>query len=201
MDRDPYLGDLLAVDQSLSCPGIAVFRTGRLIASTSLPQSPQTTVPIAFRTVAVATRVFSWAQEYLDNLRTLVIEWPQIYVAIKSKGNPNDLLSVAGVGAALAGMLSHATLRNGAGRCLHVLSPTPAEWAGQLPKSTNSKLASQSPRARRILSRLDVDERSVATLKHDALDAIGLGLYTLGRLSPQRILPGATCVSPTPLRR
>lgn len=201
MDRDPSLGDLLAVDQSLSCPGIAVFRTGRLIASTSLPQERETSVPIAFRTVAVATRVCSWALEYATNLRTLAIEWPQIYAAVKSKGNPNDLLGVAGVGAAIAGMLSHATLKNGSGLCLRVVSPTPAEWAGQLPKSTSAKLVSQSPRAKRILSRLDSEERSVATLKHDALDAIGIGLYTLGRLHAHRVFPGATCGSPSILRR
>ncbi len=190
--RDPSLGDLVAVDQSLTCPGIAIFHNGRLRASTSLPQHTETSTPIAARALIVASHVCTWVREHTVVPRTLVIEWPQIYTAVKSKGDPNDLLSIAGVGAAIAGMLTHAVYQLEQ-RCLQVLSPRPSEWAGQLPKSTKAKLASQSPRARRVLSKLDDLERQVATLKHDALDAIGIGLYVLGRLDPYRVLPGATC--------
>lgn len=193
MSRDPSLGDLVAIDQSLTCPGVAVFRQGQLIASTSLPQHAQTTLPIAQRTLNVAAAVCAWLSERTAKPRTLAVEWPQVYTAVKSKGDPNDLLAVAAVGTAIAGMLSYATYLDGGGWCLQVLSPKPSEWAGQLPKSTNTKRASQSPRARRVLSRLGDSERQVATLKHDALDAIGIGLYVLGRLEPMRVFPGATC--------
>jgi len=189
--RDPRLGELIAVDQSLRGPGVAVFHQGILTASCTLPQKSDPNTPIAQRTYNVAASIVTWLYDKTERPTTLAIEWPQIYRASKSKGDPNDMLAVAGVGAALAGLLSAVCYQNGNGWCLQIRSPLPAEWAGQLPKCTNPKLASESPRARRILSRLSEREREVATLKHDALDAIGIGLFILGRLDPVRVFPGA----------
>ena len=68
---------------------------------------------------------------------------------------------------------------------------TPGEWTRGIPKKTTGS-AKTGPRALRILSRLSDAERAVVPDSHDALDAVGLGLYRLGRFERRRVLPGAT---------
>ena len=111
----------------------------------------------------------------------LVIEWPQVYRAGKSKGDPADLLPLVGVGMCLAGLLHPGAIK----------SPTPAEWIGQLPKSTTGDPWA-SARGQRIGSRLSDVERGRVVPSHDAVDAVGIGLYCLGRLERRRVFPGAT---------
>lgn len=115
-----------------------------------------------------------------EGLTQLVYEWPQVYRATRSKGDPNDLLGLVGVGAALSGMLG-----------VPAQTFTPAQWIGGLPKSTTGDPLA-SPRGARVWSRLDADERAAVEVSHDAIDAVGLGLHALGRLERVRVFPGAT---------
>ena len=82
-----------------------------------------------------------------------------------------------------------------------ILTPTPAEWIGQLSKvcpacrgkakkkcSECRGSAWETPRGRRIRSRLTPAELALVPDQNDAIDAVGLGLYALGRLTPQRSL-------------
>lgn len=102
----------------------------------------------------------------------IVIEKPQVYRATRSKGDPNDLIDLA----ILVGR--YVERCNG-----DVTLVTPAEWKGQVPKHIH---------ARRILDALTDGERRVATVesaklskssRHNMIDAIGLGLWKLGRLT------------------
>lgn len=177
---------LLAVDCSLVTPGAALFVDGvlRRAARVRIKGAPEDR---ADRCRYVAQDIRAWAraiQHHIapqHDMSELVLEWPQIYRASKSKGDPNDLIGIAGVAAALAALLPSARVR----------SPTPAEWIGQVPKSTSGDPWS-SPRGGRIAARLSMAEISVVEPSHDAIDAVGLGLWALGRLDRKRVFPGAT---------
>jgi hypothetical protein len=95
----------------------------------------------------------------------LVIEIPRIYPVARQKGDQNDLIEVAFA----------------AGKCSAFFQEVkrlyPRDWKGTMPKEKMTA---------RIESRLTPTEfAQVLTrgaLRHNALDAVGIGLYTLGRL-------------------
>jgi hypothetical protein len=188
--KPPERSGLIAVDNSLNSPGIAVFDDGLLVASCALKSDPEyAELNIAERILRVASDVVEWAIQHTDEPHYLVYEWPQVYTAAKSKGDPNALLGVAAVGSAVSAILAMGALKHNI--VVDAIAYKPAQWIGQLPKATTGR-ALNSPRAKRILSRLDDLERGFVSAKHDAIDAIGLGLFRLGRLQPERVFPGAT---------
>lgn len=183
--------DLLALDPSVRSPGAAIFRDDVLIFAGKVTIKGTTGLWIheGARWQYVIERIVDWAKEhdciYPD---MIVYERPQIYTASKSKGDPNDLIALAAIG---AGVVAHyqaviwerypqSTKR------INVSTPTPAQWAGQIPKATKGS-AKDSPRAQRIMSRLSPIELARVPNQHDALDAIGLGLHALGRLGIRRV--------------
>lgn len=177
------MSELLAIDPGLRNPAGAIFRDDVLVAASRIKVSrDHHALPVGERCRQVAELVTRW---YLDQaagpplLSLVVIEWPQIYRAVKSKGDPNDLVPLAGLGVAIGALLG-----------AEICSPTPAEWIGQRKKvTTGDPLA--SPRGAYIWERLTDAERSRVVLSHDAIDAVGLGLWRLGRLKPVRVYPGA----------
>lgn len=95
-----------------------------------------------------------------------VVEIPRIYPNGKGKGNPNDLISVTWI----AGRLS--------AFCLSPIRVFPHDWKGQTPPEILE---------RRILDLLSPEElRNIkscpAGLMHNVTDAIGIGLWHLGRM-------------------
>lgn len=100
----------------------------------------------------------------------VVIEMPRAYGSVHTKGDPNDLLDVMGVGAACA-----LALRNFG----PIQSVAPSDWKGNVKKSIMLE---------RIWSKLSEEERAVVQKtnksdREDVLDAIGIGLHKLGRLN------------------
>jgi hypothetical protein len=178
-------GDLLAVDPSLTAPGAALFRNGILLAAERVKiDRSYTQMDRGERCSWVANDIFCWGLRYYGmRPTTLVFEWPQIYSVGKSKSDPNDLVSLAAIGADLAGKLT--------GTLLTRITPTPAEWIGQCPKRTTGDPWT-SPRGVRIKSRLSTEEFKRVVPSHDAVDAVGLGLYALGRLDRKRVFSGAS---------
>jgi hypothetical protein len=160
------------------------------------------------RWLEVATRIHSWASKYLgggQRVDTLVYEKPQFYQRKDggSKGDPNKLAGVLAVACSLAGRLSCHTPN------LKVCTYTPAEWIGQISKlcaycerkrETSTRKnpwhpkdcpechgsAWETPRGRRIRSRLHPIELALVPDQNDAIDAVGLGLKQALRLTPQR---------------
>ncbi len=177
---------LLALDPSVRSPGIAIFKDGTLVIAdrVKIPKYDVEKFSDGARWDFVARRILASVRPCLSDVTEgatdLVFELPQIYTWGKSKGDPNDLVGLAGVAGALVGHLVQSF------PLLGVYSPTPAEWIGQLPKSTKGS-AKESPRAQRILSRLSAEELARVPDQHDALDAVGLGLWRLGRLEPRRV--------------
>ncbi len=99
-----------------------------------------------------------------------VSEFPRIYPGQRSKGDGNSLLSVARD----AGRLTSAFEEN------QITWVAPRTWKGTVPKAVMAK---------RILAALSPEERVLVphlpkTTLHNVIDAIGIGLWHLGRLKP-----------------
>lgn len=209
---------LLAIDPGLNSPGVALFSTDvpepalkyadRLLSPDFGP------LPDGARWLRVALGIARWAA-LRGRVTAVVFEKPQWYQRGKSKGDPNQLAGVAGVAANVTGLFSTADP-------VEVLSPTPAEWIGQVPKvcpvckgkktapvsltqqmmnnrkrkppkrakaicPACSSSAWGTPRGRFIHSRLTPDEIALVPDQNDAIDAVGIGLWALGRLEKTSI--------------
>lgn len=94
----------------------------------------------------------------------LVLELMRIYP--HSKEDPNDLVDVASTGSFIAGHLCwHDTI---------VLTPTPAEWKGNVPKTIHHKrLAKEIPGAKEAIKNSGVPVGQ----QHHLWDACGLAWY------------------------
>ncbi len=178
--------DLVALDPSVRSPGVALFRERVLIfaGKVSIPKVFPPAVDWkseGSRWQIVAECIVKWCSERdVISPGIVIYERPQIYTMSKSKGDPNDLIALAAIGAAV---VSHYCTRGGRP---DILTPTPAEWCGQIPKATKGS-AKESPRAKRILSRLSPEELKLVPNQHDSIDAVGLGLFALGRLGVKRV--------------
>ncbi len=184
---------LISVDPSIRSAGVAWFQdrelTGAIRVCEELSQDNT-----GIRCLRMAGAIFKFTSL---NTADLAFEWPQIYRAVKSKGDPNDLIGIAGVGSALAGLMAGRALLGG------LSTPTPAEWIGQLPKTCQLCKGKRkrtcrckgsswaTPRGMRIRSRLTAAELALIPDQNDVIDAVGIGLYALGRLDPARVFAGA----------
>lgn len=106
-------------------------------------------------------------------INKIVVELPQIYPVGKWKGDPNDLIEVAFAGGRWTQYLINQFF------IADVQTIKPSTWKGQRPKKIDNEYT---------LSLLTVDERAlVDALKappskiHNAIDAIGIGLWAVGR--------------------
>lgn len=172
---------LFALDPSVRSAGLAAFVSGALHAAWRF--APELgSIAIREDPLGVGERWRVIAREVADQAfgrgygGVLVWERPQIYRASKSKGDPNDLIGLAAIGNGVAADA----------RWQGVLAPTPAQWTGQVKKATKGS-AWKSPRGMRIRSRLAPDELALVPDQHDVVDAVGLGLWALGRLEVTRV--------------
>jgi hypothetical protein len=191
---------LLSLDPGLNSPGIAAFFGGDLVhaervaipASFAELEDGDRWLRVALTIAARGTAIFR--RDTTQSCLGVIFERPQWYSKAKSKGDPNQLAGVAGVAACTVGVLSQAF-------ALRVHSPTPAEWIGQLSKvcpACRGKAKKKctvcrgsawaTPRGRRIRSRLSPAELDLVPDQNDAIDAVGLGLWALGRLEPRSVL-------------
>lgn len=99
----------------------------------------------------------------------LIIEKPQVYQGRAQKGNPNDLIDLAVEVGRIIGISEVA-----------FETVLPRQWKGAVKKEIMLK---------RILSKLDDDELLVIkncgvsnSKAHNIIDAVGIGLWKLGRL-------------------
>lgn len=174
--------NLLALDPGLRNPAVAVFKGGLLVHASRV-KIPKAThaLPLGARLVAVTNLVLAHIETYDYRPSwggTLVTEWPRCYK--RMKGDPADLFPLAGLGMMLVGRL-----------CVTSLDvPTAPEWIGNIPKSEKGNPL-DSPRGQRIWTRLGEAEKAAVVVSHDALDAVGLGLWKLGRLEIRRSFIGA----------
>lgn len=166
---------LLAVDPGLQYPAAALFVHGELrkASRVPIPKGVTTRTPILLRCRAISFALTDYAELIPD---ILVVEYPQIYTQEKSKGDPNNLIPLAAMGGVLTGLYPNAV----------VISPKPREWTGNVPKAESGD-PWKSPRGQRVWSRLSAKERLNVVPSHDAIDAVGLGLFGLGRFERRRV--------------
>lgn len=183
---DLKLGEMIALDPSIASSGVALFRGGALSAVDTIKRKV-TKDDIAARCLAMAEDIGDWIQRTGSRPRVLVCEWP----AKSWRGDARDLHGLPGVNMGVAMLLRVVMLARQ--EPFTVLSYEPGEWSGGMSKTKTKKGAKFSPRAVRALSRLNDDELEAwhTTSSHDAIDAIGIGLYALGRLEARRLFPGA----------
>lgn len=166
---------LLTIDPGINGCGIAAFSDDGRVARAYYVKNPcPKNNPMPERVVRmVATITASVNGVGLD---TLLVEVPQIYTRGKSKGDPNDLIPLAGISYGIAsaffelyGVLAKQYL--------------PREWKGNIDADLMIE---------RIKARLSPAELAVCTgptyLLHNVYDAVGIGLKYLGRLEPKRVI-------------
>lgn len=171
---------LLALDPGLLHPAVALFRDGLLVAASRVRVKKEwASLNVGERCRLIGKAIYAWYLEQNRPITTFVAEWPQIYSVAKSKGDPNNLVPLAGICMAVAGLLDVPTT-----------AYLPSEWAKQCPKATTGDPLA-SPRGRKVWGRLSEQERACVVVSHDSIDAAGLGLYYLGRLS-NKLYPGST---------
>lgn len=186
----------IALDPGIRGVGIALF-LGETLAACDYVKNTATTGNGLAEVLLMAEAARQWSDEHLPTglLRwvdahsvtplglaeqvqlSVVVEWPQVYTAGKSKGDNNDLLPLVGIGSAFAAKLQPAA----------VSSVRPSEWKGQLDKDATHA---------RVLKRLDTYERRVwqngceraKSKAHNLTDAVAIGLHALGRFSPVRVI-------------
>ncbi len=165
----------LNLDPGLLHPAVAIFTGGRLQAAERVK------VPASLARLNMGQRCLDVARLVYDavsglQIDELVVEWPKVYRGAKSKGDPADLIPLAGIGMALAGMLG-----------VPVISVEPREWlGGNMPKITSGD-PRESIRGEYIWSRLDEEERTRIQLTHDSFDSCGIGLWRAGRFGKRRV--------------
>lgn len=199
-------GRLLALDPGLRDAGLAVFAAGELAAAWWLRAEAPLLAPCAVcqRRRSPCPHAADPAQlgAMLDEARRLagpldgfglvVTEWPYVPGPAR-RLDPAPLLDLAGLAAAVC----CEALRAGA----RVLRYAPVSWKGNRPKDLFQReiLASLTEAEREHVPR---SERT-GKYRSDPLDAVGLGLFVLGRLGTWHSAPErfAEQVETAPSRR
>ncbi len=164
----------LYIDPGIQCTGAALFHDGELVSAHMIRA---TDVAEAIRAAYLYRNLFS--QFSPEHSRDATIEIPQSYGAARQKGDQNDLLSLALVAGAWAGL----AVSNG----VAVRYLRPAEWKGQVPKEKMHARLLGDVKTRQP-GLLTAPERAVLAnmpgptgLKHNAYDAVCMGLVLQGR--------------------
>jgi len=157
---------MLAVDPGKFHAAGAVFVDGRLKRS-GLFETPLRDPATAGLDLGSSLARFVGGYE----IESLVVEYPIVYP--RGPGDPNDLLALAYVAGVLVGVLKP-------------LSPrlvTPNRWKGNVPKKV-IRLRVLGDRAAGVEGRLSKDEVEILgdDPSHHIVDAVGIGLWALGRL-------------------
>ena len=97
-----------------------------------------------------------------------IIELPKVYQQSRQKGDPNDLINVAAV----------------AGACALVCTPPirfvlPREWKGTTPKRIDNERTARKLTPAELQAVIDCE--CPPSLLDNVMDAVGLGLFQVGR--------------------
>ena len=182
---------LLALDPGINCSGWALFEDGQLVrAGVCFGRPEDAARPSIERVVMMGDRLCEEVVPHYPPPDRLVLERPQIYRPDRAKGNPNDLLVLAELGAYVTGRLTHRRA---------VKQYLPREWKGNVDPEVC---------VARVQERLTLGERALVEFPpsacdgcrafgpcvkpscpmHNAFDAIGLGLFDLGRFGKRRVI-------------
>lgn len=170
---------LLAIDPGVRHFGAALFHAGdRHLDRAALIRNPIKAGNDLAVAAAACEALIRWLGPDARTVRSVCVEIPRVYNAGNQKGDQNDLIALAGVGYSLGCAVVAADRR---------IRYFPREWKGTIDADKMTD---------RIERRLDRVEKAMietcpASLRHNVIDAIGIGLKELGRLEPVRVYPGA----------
>lgn len=160
--------NVISIDPGLRHCGAAFYVDGQL-AKAHLVKNEEKHARGPMTHLRMAEAVSKWLR--LVGARTgyytLVVEYPRIYPgSTQQKGDLNDIVELGGVVSALVAWLA---VEPENFRALY-----PSEWKGQTPKDVMNE---------RVLKRLSGEEKTtLMSSDHNTLDAVGIGLFHLGRL-------------------
>lgn len=167
---------LLSVDPGLRRCGCALWHDGELHAA-ALVEPPKGAESLGDLVDAMSCAVTGWRllrmpEENCDDDVDVIVEIPQTYGGRAARGDANDLISVAAVAGAVGGELVR-----------------PREWKGSVPKpKTRKEYLTKGyvveTRARQKLTSVEQEKVIVPNAwktKMDVWDAVGIGLWKLGR--------------------
>lgn len=106
-------------------------------------------------------------------LNKMIIEFPRIYDRRNWLGDPNDLLEVA----CCAGHFLEQSKKYGS-PCERI---SPQQWKGQRPKSADHKYTKRLLNEEELKIVTELEKKYAKDKVHNVLDAIGIGLYAVGR--------------------
>lgn len=172
---------ILGLDPSINSPGLSLVVDDVLLIAVRLRLTAATLAieERGARTNAVAMECASWCKCIAPgcSVDRVVYEWPQIYGVGKSKGDPNDLIALAAIGAAVARDLDMSSSE--------IITPLPREWqAGTKKRLTGN--AWDCTRGAKLDARLTREERANVENLHDAIDAACLALHPTERALAKR---------------
>lgn len=173
---------LVSVDPGIRGCGVALFRDGRLVAAEYV-KNPVKKGNDFDAIIAVAQAAREWVGGRAadrGDLR-LVLEWPKVYTASKSKGDNNDLLALCAVDAAIVALVG--------ARATKII---PRDWKGTMAHEAvvhrvYSRLDSEGNRSE-WNTLADAEFRAGKTYGHNVVDAVGIGLHALGRFTPRKVI-------------
>lgn len=160
----------ICVDPGLRGCGVAEFKGGEL-SRAAYVENPVKAGRGYLTHAKMGIAVSEWCGW---GAKQLIMEHPVIYPqAQNQKGDPNDLIDVACVGASIASLWGSP----------EVETVLPSEWKGQAPKELMLE------RIKRSMSHAETQriEACLFSKRHNVLDAIGIGLWKLGRINKKRI--------------
>lgn len=151
---------LLAIDPGKTS-GFALFEDGQLVCAWEEKHK-------SFKTNSVALEFIKRQKKY-PTIFSLIIEYPQIYPIKSWIGDPNDLILVGTyVGFFIGVFITYWILFLD-----QINTPKARDWKGQTPKQIMNE---------RTLEKLShVESACIKKKSTHVLDAIGLGLWKLGR--------------------
>ena len=154
---------LLALDPGLRGCGLAYFDANGVLLHAKYLKNPvkKGGGPEAWLGFVEAMPVDLWRVEHF------VSEYPQVYRAGASKGDPDDLLQLASV---VAVFTANVVAKD-------YLAVRPREWKGQVPKDVHH---ARLVKALDDHEKLIVEESAPPSLRHNVLDAVGIGKYWFG---------------------
>lgn len=162
---------MITIDPGVRGAGIAVWSLNNLVMACYVkPMRKDRGYGLA---EDLAYNVEMAVKDYSPKL--IVCEFPRFYGSTHQKGDPNDLIDVAVAGAAISTRLDSLIS--------YIESVSPSDWKGNVPKQKMLV---------RIWKKLTEEERAVVQKtnksdREDILDAIGIGLWKLGRLNKRII--------------
>lgn len=160
-------GRLVAIDPGVNACGVAVFEENTLVFA-GYVRNRNNKATLFEKVSATVHELF----DLMPYESTLAIEIPRVYQGAKQKGDPNDLIALALVVGGCSQQVEHA------------IGYYPDQWKGQVPKP--KKKSDRYIIQGRVFEELTVNELILVPKNvgpaWDVIDAIGIGLFHLGRM-------------------